>query len=88
MTLVVVSVSVTYAGTVLLGRMLGLSAERSLLIATGFSICGATAVAAARSVVDGDDDDAAAGIALVTIVGTLAVVVLPLLYGPLGLDPE
>jgi uncharacterized integral membrane protein (TIGR00698 family) len=87
LTLVVVSAAVTYAGTLAMGRALGLSAERSLLIATGFSICGASAVAAARSVVHSDEEDVASGIALVTIFGTLSVVIMPALYVPLGLDP-
>ncbi|WP_222851011.1 YeiH family protein [Phytoactinopolyspora mesophila] len=87
LTLVIVSVAVTYAGTLVMGRALGLSAERSLLIATGFSICGASAVAAARSVVNSDDEDVATGIALVTIFGTLSIVIMPALYMPLGLDP-
>ncbi len=38
---VVATVTITFAGTRLLGRLLGLSPARSLLIATGFSICGA-----------------------------------------------
>ena len=33
-----------------------------------------------------DEEDVAVAIALVTLCGTLAIVVLPLLRGPLGLD--
>jgi len=83
---VVVTVTVTFLGTRLLGRRLGVSPTRSLLIATGFSICGASAVAAMQPVADGDKEDTATAVALVTLCGSLAILVLPLLQGPLGLD--
>ncbi|AYY13593.1 putative sulfate exporter family transporter [Actinobacteria bacterium YIM 96077] len=85
---VAVSVAVTFAGTVVAGRALGLSPQRSILIATGFSICGASAVAAAGSVVDSDDEDVATAIALVTIFGTASLVVMPVLYAPLGMPAD
>lgn len=84
---VLVTVAVTFAGTRLMGRLLGLSPARCLLIATGFSICGASAVAAMEEVAGGDDDDTGIAIALVTLCGSLAIIVLPVLRGPLGLDP-
>lgn len=84
---VLATVALTFVGTQLLGRALGLSRARSLLVATGFSICGASAVAAMSDVADGDQDDTAAAIALVTLCGSLAIVLLPLLRGPLSLDP-
>lgn len=85
---VVATVAVTFFGTRLIGRLLGIPRARSLLIATGFSICGASAVAAMSDVADGDEDDTAVAIALVTLCGSLAIVLLPLLRGPLGLDPS
>lgn len=85
---VLATVTMTFVGTQLLGRALGVSRPRSLLIATGFSICGASAVASMSDVADGDEDDTAVAIALVTLCGSLAIVLLPLLRGPLGLDPS
>jgi uncharacterized integral membrane protein (TIGR00698 family) len=87
--LVVVAVTVvlTFAGTRLLGRLLGLSSARSLLVATGYAICGASAIAAMEDAAGGDEDDRAVAVALVTLCGSLAIVVLPALRGPLGLDP-
>ncbi|WP_432572349.1 YeiH family protein [Kineococcus sp. SYSU DK005] len=85
--LVVVTVAVTFTGTRLLGRALGVPPARALLVATGFSICGASAVAAVKEVTDADEEDAAVAVALVTLCGTLAIAALPALRGPLGLDP-
>ncbi|MQA96515.1 MAG: putative sulfate exporter family transporter [Streptosporangiales bacterium] len=83
----------TFALTRLLGPRLGVSPRRSLLVATGVSICGASAVAAMEETTSGDDDahpeDAATAVAIVTLYGSLAIalypLLLPLLTGPLGL---
>ncbi len=84
---VLVTVAITFTGTRLIGRMMGISRDRSLLIATGFSICGASAVAAMEEVAGGDEDDTAVAIALVTLCGSIAIFLLPALRGLLGLDP-
>ncbi|WP_088287957.1 YeiH family protein [Kineosporia sp. A_224] len=84
---VAVTVAVTFTGTRLLGRLLGVPAPQALLVATGFSICGASAVAGMRDAARAEDEDAAVAVGLVTLCGTTAIVVLPLLRGPLGLDP-
>lgn len=83
--LVVLVVACTFFGTQWLGRRLGLSPSLSLLVATGFSICGASAVAAMRGVTpEADDEDVIYAIALVTICGTLAIIVLPIVGPKLG----
>lgn len=84
---VVSTVVITFVGTRLLGRLLRISRAQALLVATGFSICGASAVAAMRDVAGGDEDDTAAAIALVTLCGSLAIVLLPAVRTPLHLDP-
>jgi uncharacterized integral membrane protein (TIGR00698 family) len=55
------------------------------LIATGFSICGASAIGAMGSVTGSTRREQATPVALVTLCGTLAIAVLPLLQAPLGL---
>ena len=82
--LVIVVVSITFVGTQWLGKKMGLSSGLSLLVATGFSICGASAIAAMRPVSDADDDDMAYAIALVTICGTLAIFMLPAIGEVIG----
>lgn len=77
----------TFTGTLLLGRALGVSPARSLLVSTGFSICGASAVAAVEPLSKARKDDVSTAVALVTLCGSLAILVLPPLRGPLGLDP-
>ncbi|TFD70379.1 YeiH family protein [Cryobacterium gelidum] len=76
----------TFAGTLGLGRWFGLPGHQPLLIATGFSICGASAIGAMSGVVQAKDEETATPIALVTLCGTLAIAVLPFLWHPLGLS--
>ncbi|MFD1146109.1 YeiH family protein [Saccharothrix hoggarensis] len=81
---VVVTVGVTFFGTLWLGRCLGLPRGLYVLVASGFSICGASAIAAVEGVVDREDEHVATSVALVTLYGTVAMVALPLL----GASPE
>jgi len=93
---VVVTVTCTFAAILGLGRLLRVPRTTSLLVATGFSICGAAAVSAMTSVLERDPrtgaaapaglrDDVAAALALVTVYGTVAIFVLPPLAGSIGL---
>ncbi|MER5351378.1 putative sulfate exporter family transporter [Kitasatospora sp. NPDC002551] len=84
--MVLAVVTATFAGTLWLGRRLGLPGDQPLLIATGYSICGASAIGAVSQAAGSEEEDVAASVALVTLCGTLAIAVLPLLQHPLGLD--
>jgi uncharacterized integral membrane protein (TIGR00698 family) len=85
---VCVVVALTFTGTRALGRWLGLSRSLSLLVATGYSICGASAIAAAEPFSDATDEEVAYSIALVTLCGTLAIFVLPLLGDRFGMGSQ
>ncbi|MGH3948842.1 MAG: YeiH family protein [Pseudonocardiaceae bacterium] len=79
---VVVTVGLSFLGTLGLGRLLRVPRGLSMLVATGFSICGASAIAAMESVVRRRDEDVATAIALVTLYGGLAIVAVPT-FGPM-----
>lgn len=82
----VLTVAATFAATLLAGRRLAVGRPLRLLVATGFSICGAAAVAAMAPVADAEDDDVATAVALVTLYGTGTIVLVPVLARALGLD--
>ncbi|MBK1787447.1 YeiH family protein [Prauserella cavernicola] len=85
---VVITVLVAFFGTILLGRLIGVSRGLGLMVATGFSICGASAIAAMDSVSESDKEDVATGVTLVTLYGSLAIFLMPVLGGALGMAPE
>jgi uncharacterized integral membrane protein (TIGR00698 family) len=80
------SIAVTFASTLLIGRLLGVSRPLTLLIATGTGICGASAIVAMESVSEASREEAAFALATVTALGTVAMVGLPFLRTPIGLD--
>ncbi len=85
--LVVGVVAITFFGTQWLARKLGLSPALGLLVATGFSICGASAVAAMKGVTpEAREEDVVYSVALVTLCGSLAIVTLPVVGHWLGFD--
>jgi uncharacterized integral membrane protein (TIGR00698 family) len=85
---VVLVVAATFFGTRWLGARFGLSPGFALLVATGFSICGASAIAAAEPFSDATEEELAYALSLVTLCGTLAIFVLPPLGALLGLPDE
>jgi uncharacterized integral membrane protein (TIGR00698 family) len=84
--LIAAALIATFVVTTRLGRLLGVDPKLAELIAAGTSICGASAVIAANTVTRASDEDAAYGVACVTIFGSLAMAIYPLLAAPLGLD--
>ncbi|MCM6773927.1 putative sulfate exporter family transporter [Nocardia sp. CDC159] len=86
--MVLTVVVVTFLGTLWLGRRIGLPGDQPLLVATGYSICGASAIGAVSRVSGSREEDIADSVAVVTLCGTLAIGVLPLLQHPLGLGAE
>jgi len=76
---VVVSTTSSLAFGWWLARRLGLGEKLGLLLGVGGAICGASAVVAADSVVLGEKRDSALALAIITLLGTIGIVVYPLL---------
>lgn len=86
--LIALTLGATFVFTVRLGRLMGVDAKLAELIAAGTSICGASAVIAANTVTRAPDEDVAYAVACVTVFGSIAMFLYPLLPGALGLDPH
>lgn len=86
--IILAAVGTTFLFTLAVGRLIGADPRLTRLIAAGTSICGASAVAAANSVVDAHDEDVAYAVACVTVFGSIAMFVYPLLQGALDLAPR
>jgi uncharacterized integral membrane protein (TIGR00698 family) len=82
------SVAATFLVTLWLGRLLGVERKLTELIAGGTSICGASAVIATNTVTAAPEEDVAYALACVTLFGSIAMFVYPLLPGVLHLSPR
>lgn len=86
LTLVVLGVVSTITLSIVVGRLLGLPDTLSTLIGCGTGICGASAVVAVDGVIRGREQDVACAIAMVTVFGTVAMFVCPVIAGAMGLS--
>src|SRR6202012_2807524 len=85
---IAITLAATFLFTQQLGRLIGVDRKLSQLIAAGTSICGASAVIATNTVTDAPDEDVAYAVACVTVFGSFAMFIYPLLPGLLHLDPH
>ena len=76
---VMLVVSFTIFGILLLTKIFKVTNELGLLIGVGFGICGATAVAAVRPQTRATEEETSYAIALISLCGTLSIIVLPFL---------
>ena len=81
----VVDIVLVLVVTIGLGRLLGLSEKLSALIGVGTSICGNTAIAATAPVIKAPERDVSFAVATITLFGTAAVIVYPLIGHALGM---
>jgi uncharacterized integral membrane protein (TIGR00698 family) len=88
MAIIAASLTATFLITKMLGRLLGVERGLAELIAAGTSICGASAVMAVNTVTRAKDEDVAYAIACVTVFGSAAMFLYPLLPGLLHLSPR
>ncbi len=86
--IVIVTLVSTFFFTCWFGRQLGVNSKLTKLIAAGTSICGASAVIATNSVVESQDEDVAYAVAIVTVFGTISMLLYPLLPTLLNLNSQ
>ena len=83
---IVAVVTVSLLATYALGRAAGLPRNMALLVASGNSICGNSAIAAVAPVIGAKPSDVASAIAFTAVLGVVVVLLLPFAAVPLGLD--
>lgn len=82
----VVDIVLVLVVTLGIGRSFGLSPKLSALIGVGTSICGNTAIAATAPVIKAPERDVSFAVATITLFGTAAVIVYPLIGHALGMS--
>ena len=84
---IVAAVALSFAGVYGIARLFRLPGDEPLLLASGYSICGVSAIGAVAGARGSAPREQAVPVALVTLCGTLAIAVLPPLALALGLGP-
>lgn len=85
---IAVTVVVTFRGTLLVGRRLGLDEGFVVLLSAGFSICGAAAIAAVQDTVRAREKYVALAVAMVTLFGSALIALVPWLAEVIGLTDQ
>jgi uncharacterized integral membrane protein (TIGR00698 family) len=67
-----------------MGRKLGLDRDFACLLGVGTGICGGTAIVAVAPLLKAEDRDVIVGVGLVTLIGLVAMLILPVVAGLLG----
>jgi uncharacterized integral membrane protein (TIGR00698 family) len=73
---------------IFLARRMGLSTKLATLIGVGTAICGGTAIVATAPVIDADENDVVFSVATVTLLGLVAMALLPLIGGMLEMSQQ
>jgi uncharacterized integral membrane protein (TIGR00698 family) len=84
--LVVVELAVSIALMTWLGRLFKLKPKLASLLAVGSSICGVSAIIAAKGAIDADDEESSFAIAAILALGALALFTFPLIGHWLGMS--
>jgi len=71
---------ITFFATLWVGRLLKCNHSQSLLIATGTSICGASAIMTAGAVTQAKEDNMIVAISSITVFGTILMLAYPIIH--------
>ena len=86
--LVVLFMAGTLALALIVGRVAGLPPRLAMLIGVGTAVCGNSAILATAPVIGAEDREVAYAIGTITVFGTLAVFLYPLIGHALGLGGD
>jgi len=83
--MIVACMAFALAAVMTLARLAGLPPRLAALIAVGTAVCGNSAIAATAPVIEAEERDVSFAVATITLFGTLAVLLYPLIGQALGM---
>jgi uncharacterized integral membrane protein (TIGR00698 family) len=86
--MVAIEIAASLAFMTALGRAFGLKPKLTTLLAVGSSICGVSAIIAAKGAIDADDEDASYAIAAILSLGAISLFLFPLIGHWLHLNDQ
>ena len=84
--IIIIAMIFTISMGIFLGKLFKLNPKLSLMLGIGNAVCGSSAIAATSGVVKVKSDDIAISIALVNLMGTIGIFLVPFLARFFGLD--
>jgi uncharacterized integral membrane protein (TIGR00698 family) len=84
--LILVALIVVFGAALLIGRLFAIPSELRLLMGAGIGICGNSAIAAVAPIARASQQQVATAVATITVFGTAAVLVYPVVGAALGLS--
>lgn len=76
---IILQMIITITSAILIGKKLGFSENFRFLMAGGNAVCGSSAIASIAPVIDADDNDKGIAITIVNVMGTVLMLLLPLI---------
>ena len=76
---VVITMTVAFLSVALVGRAVGISPKLATLIGVGTAVCGNSAIVATSPIIDADEAEISFAVATITIFGTAALLLFPLI---------
>ena len=76
---IVIQMTLTMTVTYWIGRKLKFNRKYCLLMSSGNSVCGSSAIGATAPVINADDSDKVISITIVNVIGTILMIILPLI---------
>jgi len=84
--LIVLSMILTIYSSIIIGKILGLDKKFALMLGIGNAVCGASAIGATKTIVKAKDDEVGISIAVVNLLGTVGIFIVPIIALFLGLN--
>lgn len=85
---VVATMTTAFVTVAVVGRMAGISPQLGILLGTGTAVCGNSAIVAASPIIDAEDRQVSYAVATITIFGTIALVLFPLIGRAVAMPDE
>ena len=79
-------VIIVFFGIQKIGKIFGISEPLALLVASGYSICGVSAIAAMKPLSRADEEETGYAVGLVTLFGSIAVLAFPIVQAIFDFD--
>ena len=84
--LIIFGMIITIFSSIIIGKMFGLDKKFALMLGIGNGVCGSSAIAATKDIVKAKDEQVGISVAVVNLLGTIGIFLVPAIALVLGLN--